>query len=711
MAENQEPQLEQIIMSTAAKLGEAQQQKLSEALSVLDKTVLEMIMSHEPLSRVLESLCLKIEDCFQGLVCSILILDSDAITLRHGAGPSLPQAYVAAIDGVPVGPRAGSCGTAAYRAQPVVVTDIATDPLWAEYRQLALAHGLRACWSMPISSRTGIVLGTFACYYREPRTPEADHLLVIDRAVHLAGIAIERSRTKSDLEAAEHRYRTLVERLPAITYMAEVGVTGRWLFVSPQIQSMLGYTPAQWMADPSLWMTSIHEDDLRLALEAEKRVQETGELYKAEYRMRARNGRVLWFRDEGAILDDMPGPKPIMQGVLYDITQYKHLEEQLRQAQKMEAVGQLAGGIAHDFNNLLTVMGAHNDRIRERHAPEHPSYADASEVQEAVARATSLTQQLLAFSRKQFLQPRVLNLGCVLPDLGNMIRRVLTENIALQMKVEPHLYRVKVDRTQIEQAILNLTVNARDAMPKGGEIAISATNLQLDRPTTLTQGSLEPGNYVLLAVQDSGIGMDEETQSHIFEPFFTTKKPGKGTGLGLSTVYGVMKQSGGAISVESAPHRGTLFKLFFPECKESGAADEKSAPVLQPLEGNETVLFVEDQSAIREVGGDYLMKLGYNVLAAPDGETAIKIAATYGKPIDLLVTDVVMPNMGGQELAARLVQTYPKIKVLFMSGYPDGAPGGWENASACADLLSKPFSLKALASRVRTLLDSARAND
>ncbi|MBV8892563.1 MAG: PAS domain-containing protein [Acidobacteria bacterium] len=711
MAENQEPQLEQIIMSTAAKLGEAQQQKLSEALSVLDKTVLEMIMSHEPLSRVLESLCLKIEDCFQGLVCSILILDSDAITLRHGAGPSLPQAYVAAIDGVPVGPRAGSCGTAAYRAQPVVVTDIATDPLWAEYRQLALAHGLRACWSMPISSRTGIVLGTFACYYREPRTPEADHLLVIDRAVHLAGIAIERSRTKSDLEAAEHRYRTLVERLPAITYMAEVGVTGRWLFVSPQIQSMLGYTPAQWMADPSLWMTSIHEDDLRLALEAEKRVQETGELYKAEYRMRARNGRVLWFRDEGAILDDMPGPKPIMQGVLYDITQYKHLEEQLRQAQKMEAVGQLAGGIAHDFNNLLTVMGAHNDRIRERHAPEHPSYADASEVQEAVARATSLTQQLLAFSRKQFLQPRVLNLGCVLPDLGNMIRRVLTENIALQMKVEPHLYRVKVDRTQIEQAILNLTVNARDAMPKGGEIAISATNLQLDRPTTLTQGSLEPGNYVLLAVQDSGIGMDEETQSHIFEPFFTTKKPGKGTGLGLSTVYGVMKQSGGAISVESAPHRGTLFKLFFPECKESGAADEKSAPVLQPLEGNETVLFVEDQSAIREVGGDYLMKLGYNVLAAPDGETAIKIAATYGKSIDLLVTDVVMPNMGGQELAARLVQTYPKIKVLFMSGYPDGAPGGWENASACADLLSKPFSLKALASRVRTLLDSARANN
>ena len=593
----------------------------------------------------------------------------------------------------------------------MVVTDIATDPLWAEYRQLALAHGLRACWSMPISSRTGIVLGTFACYYREPRTPEADHLLVIDRAVHLAGIAIERSRTKSDLEAAEHRYRTLVERLPAITYMAEVGVTGRWLFVSPQIQSMLGYTPAQWMADPSLWMTSIHEDDLRLALEAEKRVQETGELYKAEYRMRARNGRVLWFRDEGAILDDMPGPKPIMQGVLYDITQYKHLEEQLRQAQKMEAVGQLAGGIAHDFNNLLTVMGAHNDRIRERHAPEHPSYADASEVQEAVARATSLTQQLLAFSRKQFLQPRVLNLGCVLPDLGNMIRRVLTENIALQMKVEPHLYRVKVDRTQIEQAILNLTVNARDAMPKGGEIAISATNLQLDRPTTLTQGSLEPGNYVLLAVQDSGIGMDEETQSHIFEPFFTTKKPGKGTGLGLSTVYGVMKQSGGAISVESAPHRGTLFKLFFPECKESGAADEKSAPVLQPLEGNETVLFVEDQSAIREVGGDYLMKLGYNVLAAPDGETAIKIAATYGKRIDLLVTDVVMPNMGGQELAARLVQTYPKIKVLFMSGYPDGAPGGWENASACADLLSKPFSLKALASRVRTLLDSARANN
>jgi len=293
--------------------------QIAEALSLLDKAVLEMIRAQQPLTRVLESLCLKIEEQSPGLVCSVLLLDSDGITLRDGAAPSLPASYRLAIDGTKIGPRVGSCGTAAYRQQPVVVTDIANDALWADFKHVALPHGLRACWSMPISSHDGAVLGTFACYYREPRAPDATHLQLIDRATHLAGIAIEHHRAKTELSAAETRYRTLVERLPAITYIAEVGVEGRWQFVSPQIESMLGFSAEEWMANPALWMSRIHKEDREIAIAAEKRVQETGQLYKAEYRMHARDGRILWFRDEANLLDGVPGAIPLMQGVLYDI--------------------------------------------------------------------------------------------------------------------------------------------------------------------------------------------------------------------------------------------------------------------------------------------------------------------------------------------------------------------------------------------------------
>jgi len=690
-------------MSVSARTLDPKDGKVSQAVALLDKAVLEMIMSHHPLSHVLESLCLNIEGMFEGLVCSVLLLDDDGTTLRHGAAPSLPKIYTAAINGAKIGPRVGSCGTAAYRGQPVVVSDIATDPLWADYRHLALPHGLHACWSMPISSQDGSVLGTFACYYRERRSPDSDHLLVIDRATDLARIAIEHCRAKSDLQAAESRYRMLVERLPAITYMAEVGVRGRWLFVSPQIETMLGYTPTEWMADSGLWMSRIHEDDLLLALEAERRVQETGELYKAEYRMRARNGHVLWFRDEGNIMADAAGTKPILQGVLYDITEYRKLEEQLRQSQKMEAVGQLAGGVAHDFNNLLMVMGAHSDRIRERHLPNHESYADAAEISNAVERATSLTQRLLAFSRKQVLQPQILNVRSVLGDLVNMIRRVLTENIELKIEVESDLYPVKVDRVQLEQAILNLTVNARDAMPAGGAIAISARRTTLDRAQTFGHGSIPEGNYVSIAVADNGSGMDARTQAHLFEPFFTTKEPGKGTGLGLSIVYGLVKQSGGAISVESKVNQGSVFTILLPAQVSRKGQSEPQRIQSSPLGGKETVLLVEDQSAIRELAGHYLSQLGYNVLAAPDGEAAIQLVRTHRKRIDLVVTDIVMPNMSGCELAEHLSGIYPEAKMLFMSGYPDGTlPGAsLENR----ELLQKPFSLTALAARVRSLLD------
>lgn len=679
--------------------------KIAEALSLLDKAVLEMIRAQQPLARVLESLCLKIEERSPDMLCSILLLDPDGKTLRDGVAPSLPASYRAALDGIQIGPRAGSCGTAAYRQQPVVVTDIANDPMWADHKQLPLSHGLRACWSMPIASHDGAILGTFACYYREPCAPAPHHLHLIDRATHLAGIAIEHHRAKTELRAAETRYRTLVERLPAITYIAEVGVEGRWQFVSPQIESMLGFPAEEWIANPGMWMSRIHEEDREIAIAAENRIVETGQLYKAEYRMHARDGRILWFRDEANLLEGTAGAKPLMQGVLYDITEHRRMEEKLRQAQKMEAVGQLAGGVAHDFNNLLMVMGAHIDRIRDRLLPDDPLGADAAEVHNAIQRAAALTSQLLAFSRKQFLQPRVLDVSTVLSGVAKMLARLLPANIELKIGSEDNLARVKVDQGQLEQALVNLAVNARDAMPNGGTLSIQAQGIQFDEAQNWRHSSVQPGAYVVLAVTDTGTGMDAATQSRIFEPFFTTKALGKGTGLGLPMVYGVVQQSGGAISVYSEPGQGTTFKIFFPQCEAETPADTKQSAA-SGVTGNETILLVEDQSAIREVASVYLVGLGYNVLAAPDGEAALRIAETQQRPIDLVVTDIVMPNMGGQELATHVARLYPRAKILYMSGYPDFEVRHSKDLSEHAEVLQKPFSLKSLANKARLMLDA-----
>ena len=692
-------------MSTARPTPQIDHQRIAEALSLLDKAVLEMIMAQRPVAQVLENLCLKIEESSPGLLCSILLLDQRSGTLHGGIGPSLPNAYLETVNGVKIGPRAGSCGTAAYLQQLVVATDIAADPLWADCKQFALPHGLRACWSMPIPSRDGTTLGTFACYYRQPRTPDTYHLTLINRASHLAGIAIEYHHTRTELQAAEQRYRTLVERLPAITYIAEVGSLGRWHFVSPQIESMLGFSADEWLSDPGIWMRCIHEDDRQIALAAEKRVQETGELYQAEYRMCARDGRILWFRDEAKLLEAPDGSIPLMQGVLYDITEYKRLEDQLRQAQKMEALGQLAGGVAHDFNNLLMVIQAHADRILGQLPQTDSSYADAVEIHNATTRAASLTSQLLAFSRKQILQPKVLDLGAVLTEVGKMLERLLGATITLQLEIQPGIGKIKVDRSQLEQAILNLAVNARDAMPAGGTLAIQARNVHFSETQVWQHSSLPSGSYVALTISDTGVGIDPDAQSRIFEPFFTTKAPGKGTGLGLSMVYGVVKQSDGAITVESVLGRGTTFKIFLPKCDEEAASGQSALAQPEKSTGSETILLVEDQTAIREVISAYLMRLGYNVLTAPDGEAALSIAATQQKSIDLVVTDLLMPNMGGLELATRMKQLHPETRVLFMSGYPDEAIRSQEGLTEDVEVMQKPFSMKSLAAKARSILD------
>lgn len=642
------------------------------------------------------------------MLCSVLLLEADGVTLRTGAAPGLPQEYSQAVDGLKIGPGAGSCGTAIYRKQPVVVSDIATDSLWADYRHLALAHGLRACWSTPIPSQDGSMLGTFAIYYRQPRSPDAQHLRLIAHATHLVALAIERDRDKTELRAAEDRYRTLVERLPAITYIAELGAGGPWHYVSPQIESILGFSPAEWLSDPLNWLNHIHSEDREIAIAAEKRFQETQELFQAEYRMFARDGRVLWFRDEGVMLHAAASDRGLlMQGVLYDITEHKRLEEQLRHSQKLEAVGQLAGGVAHDFNNLLMVIQAHNERLRGRLAPNDPAHKDALEIERAVARATALTQQLLAFSRRQVLQLQVLNLNTVLTEVAKMLDRLIPANIQLNILPAASPNRVKADPGQMEQVILNLAVNARDAMPQGGRLTIGTRNVELHETHAGSHARIPPGKYVVLTVSDTGVGMHSDIQAHIFEPFFTTKKPGKGTGLGLAIVYGVIKQTGGWITARSELGRGATFDIYLPYLEE--AAEEPVSKIkISPASaagGTETILLVEDQDGIRELVREFLQKNGYSVLHAADGNEALQIADEYKHPIHLLLTDVVMPNVGGRELAHRLTQPRSQLKVLFMSGYPDHATWSSELVDDTAAVLQKPFPLDTLARKIRSLLD------
>jgi two-component system cell cycle sensor histidine kinase/response regulator CckA len=695
-------------MSTGAQKAAHTAQKLPEALALLDEKILAMVMAHAPLPEILRTLCTNIETHYSGLLCSVLLLDADGTTLRHGASPSLPKEYSQAIDGVQIGPCVGSCGTAAYRRQPVIVSDTATDPLWAEYRDLALRHGLRACWSTPIASQDGGILGTFAIYYREPRLPDEEHLQLIVHATRLAAIALEWDRAQAELRSAENRYRTLVERLPAITYIAELGANGRWHYVSPQIESMLGFSAVDWLSDSVNWISRIHAEDRESVLAVEERFQKHRDLFQAEYRMLARDGRVLWFRDEAVMLpaaDDQPS---LMQGVMYDITERKRLEDQLRHSQKMEAVGLLAGGVAHDFNNLLMLIQAHNERLRSGLAPDALAHKESLGIEHAVTRAASLTVRLLAFSRKQVLQPKVMDLNEVLTEVAKMLDRLIGKSIALRVLSAPQLWPVKADPGQVEQLIMNLAVNARDAMPQGGQLVIETRNTEIGGSHPRLRDGVRPGRYVVLVVSDTGVGMDSETQAHMFEPFFTTKDPGKGTGLGLAIVYGVVTQTGGWTHVDSKLGQGTTFEIYLPAAEENKApapASEMQGDLATAPRGTETILLVEDESGIRELAGEFLRRQGYKVLHGMDGDEALRIAQGHEDLIHLLVTDMAMPNVGGKELAQRLRKVRPQIKVLFMSGYPDHPALTDGDIGVQATVLQKPFSLDTLAHKVRSLLD------
>jgi two-component system, cell cycle sensor histidine kinase and response regulator CckA len=387
-----------------------------------------------------------------------------------------------------------------------------------------------------------------------------------------------------------------------------------------------------------------------------------------------------------------------------DISQRKTLEEQLMHAQKMEAVGRLAGGVAHDFNNMLTVITGYNRMILDELSPVDPLRGYAEEILKAADRAGALTNQLLAFSRRQIMQPRVISVNAVIEQTEKMLRRLIGEDIQLSMSLSVDAGNIKADPNHIAQAIVNLAVNARDAMPTGGRLTIETGNFHIDETYVRTHMGVKPGDFVMIAVSDTGIGMDSATRQRIFEPFFTTKERGKGTGLGLATVYGMVKQSGGDIWVYSEVGTGTTFKLYFPKVQEppvdahSGGADKTKAS------DGETILLVEDEKAVRDLTSRILQKLGYKVLPAASGEEAIRLGHANAGKIALLLTDVVMPNMSGRQVADALSQIQPGLKVLFLSGYTENTVVHHGVLDSAVDFLPKPFSREVLGQKIREIL-------
>jgi PAS domain S-box-containing protein len=508
---------------------------------------------------------------------------------------------------------------------------------------------------------------------------------------------------QENLRRSELNFRSLVTNAPY--GICRCDATGKILDANPAFLEMLGYSAPEDLIGQHIF--SLYSDNDRwfdLADYLRSPLPFKG--LTAEWRRK--DGSTTSVRISGRSVTNGHKGGVVFELFTEDVTERRALEQQLRQSQKMEAVGRLAGGIAHDFNNLLMVISGYSEFLLERLSTEPDLRAPAQEIASASERASSLTRQLLAFSRKQMLAPKIVDLNVVVNENIKMLTRMIGEDIDLVMVPNANLWSVRADAGQIEQVIMNLAVNARDAMPSGGRLTIETSNVSLDEDFARHHAPVRPGDYVMIAISDTGIGMDTETQSHIFEPFFTTKGP-KGTGLGLSTVYGIVKQSGGYIWVYSEISKGTTFKIYLPRVvsAEEGIAQIAAPAEMQRVEpGTETILLVEDEANLRYLTRQYLEKQGYRVIEAADGAVAMQIAVAHEAVIHLLLTDVIMPGMNGRELAQRISEIRPNIKILYMSGYTENVVGHNGMLDAGVRLLQKPFNLRDLKRIVREVLDS-----
>jgi two-component system cell cycle sensor histidine kinase/response regulator CckA len=514
------------------------------------------------------------------------------------------------------------------------------------------------------------------------------HILTVSRDITVSKTSEERLRLAFDA---------------AKIGTGEMDLQTRTISLSEPMQRVCGLTDTATLSFEEWVGRVIHPEDRASVQRAVEKGIAGDPHITLDYRVVWPDATIHWVTSRATVLYDMEGRATRIIGAIMDITDRKRLEEELRHAQKMEAVGHLAGGVAHDFNNLLTIVSGSSEMLLQRLAPGD-GHDLVTEIRQAAGRATDLTRQLLAFSRRTVLAPRLLDLNEAVRESDKLLRRLLGEDVQVETRLASELHLVKVDPVQLDQVIMNLAVNARDAMPVGGTLTLSTRNVALDRVSSEKIVDAVPGRFVVLKVSDTGHGITPEVRSRLFDPFFTTKEPGKGTGLGLAMVYGVVKQSGGFISVDSQPGRGAAFEIFFPAAEGRLPAKKPAAEHKPAAMGTETILLVEDEDSVRSIVSMVLQQAGYTVLESSSGEAAIEEAEAHAERIHLLITDVVMPGMGGHELVRRLLAVRPGLKVLYLSGHTDDALIRRGVLEADVAFLHKPFKIAALTTKVREVL-------
>ena len=550
----------------------------------------------------------------------------------------------------------------------------------------------------PVLTRSGV-----------ERLIEWRNTVLRDDAGHVTGTFSSGTDITERNQAVE-ALRTAEERMRFALQSADVGIwdmdctTGalRW---SETSEAHYGLKPGSFQGTFDAFVERVHPDDRESVLETFGKAMRGGTDFSVLHRTIWPDGSVHWLSGAGRILLDEHG-KPLRGvGISLDVTDRRTLEAQYQQAQKMEAIGRLAGGVAHDFNNLLTVISGYCELLLADYTPEDPHHADIVEIQKAGVRATALTRQLLAFSRKQIIEPKVLDLNKLVDDLRGMLGRLIGEDVKVELDLLPDLALVTADPGQVEQIVMNLAVNARDAMPKGGTLTIETANVELDQHYARAHHAVKPGRYVVLSVTDTGSGMTPQVQARLFEPFFTTKEPGKGTGLGLATVYGIVTRSGGSVAVYSEVGRGTSFKVYFPQSDAADVIEPAPALVAKPRAGTQTVLVVEDEAGLRALAKKLLQRQGYAALVAADADEALRLIEQQPS-IDVLLTDVVMPGVSGPDLTRRLAELRPALKVIYMSGYTEEAIVQHGVLKPGIAFLHKPFTSQTLGGKIREVLSN-----
>lgn len=678
------------------------ERKRDEQLRNAESDVLEMISAGVPLPDIFQKIVQTIDSLIPNVFSSILLPEQDGKILRHAASYNLPDTFLQAVDGVPVGPAGGCSGTAAHRKSMVVVSDIANDPLCLPFRKVAKDHGIRSCWAVPVLDGKGNVLATFAVYASVRRTPGRRETELVMKVGKLVSIAFDRQKDMAELKAKEERFRIITQATADVVWDWNLLTNQVWW--NEGIRTLFGYDYGATTEGIETWINHIHPDDRQWVIDSiHAAIAGSDPDWAEEYRFLRADGTAAQVLDRGSIIRDELGKAVRMVGSMVDMTRQRQLEEQLRQAQRLDSLGQLTGGVAHDFNNLLTVILGNAEMILESLHPEHRLWKLAALTKTAAERGAELTNRLLAFSRRQALEPKAVDVNRLLVSLDELLRRTLGEHIEIRLVLQSGAWEAMADTPQLESALLNLCLNARDAMPSGGRLTLETANVDVTSDEVASSMEVMPGQYVLLAVSDTGVGMTPEVLEQAFDPFFTTKEVGKGSGLGLSMVYGFAKQSKGHVKIYSEVGRGTTVKLYLPR-----AADGAHAMVRGEVDnvsgGAEKILMVEDDALVREHVSALLISLGYQVVSVRNAAEALQVLESR-QDFDLLFTDVVMPGgMSGRQLAEEVKRRLPSLPVLFTSGYTENAMIQHGRLDPGVQLLQKPYRRRELADKIRQAL-------